>query len=241
VGTAIRVALATAAYALFHSALASRRAKEVAARLPHGAEVYRFFFNAQAVVTFGALVAYVVTRPKRTVYHVRGPAAALMRLGQATGVGWAVAAARATGVPRLTGFDNVVALVRREPTYPPPAAQGPEVDEQSGELRVRGPFRLGRHPLNLAPLAPFWLTPHLTTRRLAFNVVGTLYLALGSLHEERRLTAAYGERYRRYQRSGVPFYVPRLAPPSFDGLPATTERTDAATRRRAGGDQRVRR
>ena len=208
--TALRVALVTAAWAALHSALASRRAKDVAAaRLPHGRELYRVFYNAQAVVLFAGLAAYIVALPRRTLYRVRGPAAVALRCGQLAGIAWAVAAARATGMARLTGLDNVAALAHAEPPHPPPAAQGPELDERTGELRAGGPFRLVRHPLNLAPLPPFWLTPHMTTRRLAFNVVGTLYLVLGSLHEERRLAAAYGDRYRRYPESGVPFYLPR--------------------------------
>lgn len=35
-------------------------------------------------------------------------------------------------------------------------------------------------------------------------------LVLGSWHEERRRSAAYGAADRRYQQSGVSFYLPRL-------------------------------
>ncbi|HEX6094912.1 MAG TPA: hypothetical protein VF432_01205 [Thermoanaerobaculia bacterium] len=208
--SALKVAVATGVFAITHSLLASTRAKTAfASRVHSGRELYRIAFNAQAVFAFGALAWYIARRPKRTLYRVRGPLAGLMRLGQFGGVAFGIAAARATGVVTLSGLDNLLAVLTRTPVKQAPAAQGPEADE-SGVLRVRGPFTLVRHPLNLAPLAPFWLTPHMTTRRLAFNVVATAYLAIGSLHEEQRLLREYGEAYRQYQREGVPFFLPSL-------------------------------
>lgn len=50
----------------------------------------------------------------------------------------------------------------------------------------------------------------MTTQRLAFNLAATLYLVLGSLHEEQRLRTEYGQAYADYQESGVPFYWPRF-------------------------------
>lgn len=114
----------------------------------------------------------------------------------------------------MTGIEGVIDVVRGAPAHPVPVAQGPELDEETGQLRIRGPFTISRHPLNLAPLVPFWLTPHLTTRRLAFNLVGTAYLILGSFHEERRLGAVYGEEYSRYRASSVPFYLPGTRHPA---------------------------
>lgn len=204
----LKTALATAAFAAVHSALAGTRVKDaVAARVPHGRELYRAAYNAQAAVTFGALVWFIARQPKRTIYRVKGPAAALLRLGQAGGIVFAAAAARATGIATLSGVDNVLAVLTGAKPRPVPAAQGPEADE-NGALRIEGPFRLVRHPLNLAPLAPFWLTPHMTTRRLAFNLVATAYFVVGSLHEEQRLLRQYGEAYERYRRGDVPFYLP---------------------------------
>jgi protein-S-isoprenylcysteine O-methyltransferase Ste14 len=76
-------------------------------------------------------------------------------------------------------------------------------------MRVRGPFRLSRHPLNLAPLPIMWFNPRISTNLLAYNLVSTAYLVLGSVLEEHRLAAKYGEPYREYQASEVPFYLPR--------------------------------
>jgi protein-S-isoprenylcysteine O-methyltransferase Ste14 len=52
-----------------------------------------------------------------------------------------------------------------------------------------------------------WLMPVMTTSLLAFNLAATLYLYIGSFFEEKRLLAAFGDDYLRYQHK-----VPRLIP-----------------------------
>lgn len=225
--SALKVALASSVFAILHSLLASTKAKDAfATRVHFGRELYRIAYNVQAVAAFGGLAWYIARRPRRTLYRVRGPLAGLMRLGQLGGVAFGIAAARATGVATLSGLDNMIAVLTGRRVKQAPAAQGPEADE-SGVLRICGPFNLVRHPLNVAPLAPFWLTPHMTTRRLAFNVIATAYLVIGSLHEEKRLLREYGKAYWNYQRQGVPFFLPSFGPrkrtASLDGSDITTE------------------
>jgi protein-S-isoprenylcysteine O-methyltransferase Ste14 len=212
---ALRVAVATVAFGVVHSLLASQEAKALAARALGARRrdaTYRIFFNAQAIVTFALLVRYGAGLPAHTLHRVHGPAAALLRAGQVGGLAWLWMAAREVGVLRLAGITALLGALREEPSPEGPAAQGPERGDD-GALTTGGPFRFSRHPLNLSPLPVFWLTPHLTTRRLAFNVVATAYLVLGSMHEERRLRARYGDDYEAYRRSGVPFFLPRLALP----------------------------
>ncbi len=212
VESALKIGAATAIFGVVHSLLASHGAKNFAARLVGERRrdaAYRIFYNAQAIATFALVLGYGSCLPTRTLYRVRGPVAGLLRGAQAAGLVWAYLAAREVGILRLAGMTNLHAYLRGEPMPPGPAAQGPERQE-TGALSAGGPFRWSRHPLNLAPVPVFWLTPHLTTRRLAFNLVATVYLVLGSLHEERRLRALYGADYDAYQRSGVPFFLPLL-------------------------------
>lgn len=207
-----RAVLATAVFGVCHSALASRQAKEMAAgivgqRARDGG--YRFFYVGQSVLASALLLGYLARLPATTIYHVRGPGAMLLHAGQAASLLQLLAAARAAGVARLAGLANLRAWMSGASIPPGPAAQGPETGPE-GRLAVDGPFRWSRHPLNLCAVPLFWLTPRMTSRRLAFNLAGTAYFVLGSMHEAMRLRRAYGRQYAEYEQSGVPFFWPRM-------------------------------
>ncbi|MCA1686797.1 MAG: hypothetical protein LC745_12680, partial [Planctomycetia bacterium] len=89
-----------------------------------------------------------------------------------------------------------------------PDGQGP-APRANGTMRATGPFALGRQALNFALLPLIWLWPRMTTKLLAFNLVATAYLVLGSVHSERHLVETYGRAYRSYQQH-VPFFIPGL-------------------------------
>ena len=208
--TATKAAIATLCFAGIHSLLAARRTKSAVARAVgeeccHG--TYRLFYVGQSLVSFAALSVYTGTLPRATLYQVRGPTRLLMRIGQVASVAAVYWAAHQSGIARLAGITNYRAWRRGEPVPPGPAAQGPEIG-RDGALLASGPFHWSRHPLNLVPLGLFWLTPDMSTRRLAFNLVSTVYLVLGSRHEELRLLSTYPQLYPTYQKSGVPFYLP---------------------------------
>jgi protein-S-isoprenylcysteine O-methyltransferase Ste14 len=219
-GAVRRIALAVAAFAAVHSALASRSAKRAARRAAGGRAGdgwYRAAYNAQAVLTFAALVAHARRLPDRELYRARGPLAALLRAGQLAGLAYAAWAVRQVGVGPMAGVTSLGAWAEGRPEVPPaPEAQGP-APARGGALRTTGPFAWSRHPLNFAPLPVLWLQPRMTRNLAAFNALATLYLIAGSWHEESRLAAAYGEEYEAYRRSGVPFYWPR--PPRAVGSP----------------------
>lgn len=212
--TVIKTAIATFAFAAVHSLLASRQAKRVVADMvgsKRSEATYRVFYVGQGLLTFAALTAYCDSLPKQTIYQLRGPAALLVRAGQIAGIVQLLAGLRQVGLKRWAGWDRLQAWRRGVDLPIAPVAQGPEMAED-GSLSASGPFRWSRHPLNFAALPLFWLTPHMTTRRFAFSAVGTAYMVLGSLHEEARLRAAYGEVYERYLQSRVPFFIPGLRP-----------------------------
>ena len=215
----IQAAGATAAFGVLHSMLASRAAKEAAAGLVGERNrdgLYRAFFNVQATVTTGMLVAYVARRPGRELYRVRGPARAAMHAGQAASLVMVVAAAHEVGMLRFGGLRSLAAWAAGGPVPPSPEAQGPAPNGE-GRLEAGGPFRLSRHPTNFWALPVLWLWPRMTTPLLAFNVAATVYFVIGSKREEERLLEAYGAEYRRYVRSGVPFYVPAIPMPRRSG------------------------
>jgi protein-S-isoprenylcysteine O-methyltransferase Ste14 len=78
-------------------------------------------------------------------------------------------------------------------------------------LVTSGPYRWVRHPMYAGTLLLLWAVPHWTVNLLAFSISATLYLYLGSLHEERRLLRAFGDPYREYM-ARTPRFIPRLRP-----------------------------
>jgi hypothetical protein len=206
----LKVAAATAAFGAVHSLLASRPAKQAAARTfgeRNRNGLYRVFYIGQSLVTFGLLTSYIRRQPSREIYQIEGPLAALMRAAQAGSLVFATAAAHQVGLQRIIGLESFRAWLGAGPVPAEPEAQGPALDEH-GRNRSAGPFAWSRHPLNFAPLPIFWLNPRMTTNLLAFNIASTIYFLLGSLHEEARLRQEFGELYDHYLRSGVPFYIP---------------------------------
>jgi len=209
--TVLRMALATLAFGLVHSALASRAAKHMAGRALGERRRdggYRLFYVVQSCAAFGALLAWGARQPARTVWRLHGPGAVLARAGQVAGAVQLLAGLREIGPLRWAGIDHLRAWQHGEPMPPALGAQGPE-RRPDGSLTTGGPFRHSRHPLNFAALPLFWCTPHLTSRRLGFNLAATVYLVLGSLHEENRLRALHGDDYRAWA-GRVPFFVPGL-------------------------------
>ena len=207
----LRLAGATALFFGLHTLFASQSAKQAATRLvgTRGRNsFYRLFYNGFALGSFAALGWYAARLPDRELYHVRGPGAWLMRLGQAFGLVGMAAGARQIGYARFTGLANALAWLRGDAYIPPePAAQGPALDE-AGTLRATGPFRCCRHPLNAAMLPVFWLMPRMTARLLLFNALMSVYAVLASRNEERHLLDAYGRAYADYQEGGTPFFLP---------------------------------
>lgn len=89
---------------------------------------------------------------------------------------------------------------------------------ESGSLNVGGFYAWMRHPLYTFSLLFLWLTPAMTTNLLTAYLLFTLYFYLGSIFEERRLLAEFGDTYRDYQRR-----VPRLIPIRFSSKNLTPD------------------
>jgi methanethiol S-methyltransferase len=86
-------------------------------------------------------------------------------------------------------------------------------DPKHGEFAARGAYGLVRHPLYLALLVMIWATPDMSTDRLLFDVMWTVWMVVGTMLEEADLVAECGESYRSYQRI-VPMLIPWTKPRS---------------------------
>lgn len=77
---------------------------------------------------------------------------------------------------------------------------------------IRGPYRWVRHPLYFFIIVIIWSCPLLTTDRLLFNILWTIWIIIGTILEERDLVNDFGDDYRDYQ-ARVPMLFPwRLRP-----------------------------
>ncbi|WP_439626256.1 methyltransferase family protein [Gemmata sp.] len=205
----VKVALASALYFAAHSALANDWTKGQAAHLlgQRTADAwYRPFYLVQGLLFLGLLALYIRRQPGRDLYDLGGGWRWATRAGQVVGVLLLAWAALSVGFPHLTGAEQLAAWwhdgeVPRMPDGQEPSPAG------DGTMRTTGPLGYTRHPLNWSLLLVFWLHPRMTTRLLAFNLVMTAYLFLGSLHAEAHMLRFYGDAYRGYQER-VPFFAP---------------------------------
>jgi protein-S-isoprenylcysteine O-methyltransferase Ste14 len=192
-------------WAVVHSLLASVPVKDWTRRvLGEGVDRwYRLAYVVFASVSGLPLLLMVAVLPDRALYAVPSPWRWPMRGGQALALGAAVWAVLETGPTYFLGLSQLL-------------ARG---SSQANTLQVRGFYCWVRHPLYLFSIVILWLSPDMTVNLLVFYGLITLYFAIGSLHEERRLLAEFGHAYRDYQRQ-VPWLIPTrgrcYAPPQVD-------------------------
>ena len=196
-------------WALVHSVLASKQAKDLARQFAgprYRDGLYRFAFNAQSVVSLVWAALRFSRLPDRELYRVGPPWSWLFRASQAASLGVLLSGVRVMGVMRFAGITPLRDLLAGRQLRPAPEAQGPPLGSDD-EVVKAGAFRFSRHPGNLGALGFFLFLPRMTANRAVLLVLVGLYVVLGSLHEEHRLRAAHGAAYERYRRA-VPFLIP---------------------------------
>lgn len=205
-----RVVLVCVLWAAVHSLLGSKQAKDLARRIAgprYRDGLYRSVYNVQSVVSLAWAAWWFLRQPDKEIYEARPPLSWLLRAGQGASLGVLFWGIRVIGVLRFAGLTSLLDLLAGRDPRPEPEAQGPPIGAD-GEMVIRGPFRVTRHPGNLGALGFFALFPRMTANRAVLAALVALYVVLGSLHEEYRLRAAYGAAFERYRRT-TPFLLPR--------------------------------
>jgi protein-S-isoprenylcysteine O-methyltransferase Ste14 len=101
----------------------------------------------------------------------------------------------------MFGLDSIIKNLRAKPSPSKP-------------FTIQGPYRWVRHPLYLFMIVLFWSCPILTTDRLLFNIMWTVWVIIGTILEERDLADDFGDAYRDYQAK-VPMLFPRGIRPAY--------------------------
>jgi protein-S-isoprenylcysteine O-methyltransferase Ste14 len=165
-------------FALHHSIMARTGAKAWLTRLAAPA-LERSIYVWMASLLFLA-VCWLWRPLPGVIWQTRGAGLALYA-AQIFGAVLTIAAARIVGVWELAGV--------KQPDHTKPI-----------EFKAAGPFAIVRHPIYLAWVLMVFATPVMTTSRLVFAVISTLYLIAAIPFEEASLVEAHGEEYRAYQR-----------------------------------------
>lgn len=76
---------------------------------------------------------------------------------------------------------------------------------------MKGPYRWVRHPFYFFALVLIWSCPVITSDRLLFNILWTIWIVVGTILEERDLISHFGDVYVRYQQQ-VPMIIPWRGP-----------------------------
>lgn len=89
-------------------------------------------------------------------------------------------------------------------------------------FRLRGLYRLVRHPLMMGFLVAFWSTPTMTLGHLFFALMVSGYIAFGVWMEERDLVREHGAAYLEYRRK-VRAVIPLPRRAAGEGAVLSTE------------------
>lgn len=200
----ITILLAFTLWAIVHSLTAGTRAK-AAFRRRFGERayqgLYRGLYNLFSLASFlVVLYAIAVALPDRLLYSVPMPYRVLNIAAQAIGlVGLAYALYR-TGIFEFLGLSQLVRFVQGDPQPERPAT-----------FISTGAYGLVRHPLYFFSMLFLWANPDMTLQSLVLYGLITIYFVVGSVHEERRLAAEFGDAYLTYKEQ-VPYMLPIKLP-----------------------------
>jgi protein-S-isoprenylcysteine O-methyltransferase Ste14 len=190
--------LGMAAYGVLHTLMAGQLKPRFAARFGQRAYegLYRIVFNGVSLVSFVPVGLMVLLAPAGVVWAWPAGWAPLLWLVQAVGLVGLIASVMQIDAMRFLGVSQFVAYRRGQPL--------PLPDEP---LTTGGLYGLVRHPLYLFSLLAIWPVGVMTEAYLGMCLGVTAYFLIGSVYEERRLLAAFGDSYAQYRQR-----VPRIVP-----------------------------
>ncbi len=193
----LRIILAWAAFAVFHSLTVSEGYERLARRAMGDrafAIYHRLLFTGYSTVAFALLVLYISKVPDASLFRLEGWPRLLCHAVQAGG------AAFLLWTPwDLKEFVGLRQWERRKEPAPPAG--------RNDRLFTGKAYGVVRHPLYLGISAILAANPVQSRNSLASTAMVILYFYVGTFFEERRLMRKFGEEYRAY-RERVPRFLP---------------------------------
>lgn len=196
----VELLIALLIWTLFHTLMAAVDTKDwfrrtFGERAYRG--LYRLLYNVIAGWTLLPILYLLITRaPDGALWSVPMPFRLVNYTLQFIGALGALAALWQTDVWRFLGLRQLVRYVRGEADPEPPSP-----------FISTGTYRLVRHPIYFFGLLVLWANPVMSWTVFIVSLWAAVYFLAGSLHEEQRLLAEFGDAYRIYQAR-----VPRLLP-----------------------------
>jgi protein-S-isoprenylcysteine O-methyltransferase Ste14 len=194
-------------FALHHSGFARSGAKAwLARRLPRGLERSLYVWVASLLF----LVVCLAWRPVPGVaWEASGAARGLLYCVQLAGIVLTLKSASRIDIWDLSGVRQARAAAGMEAVgHAAAPAQTAEPLAPDSSLEVSGPYRWVRHPIYFGWVLLVFGAPTMTSGRLLWAAISTLYLVVAIPFEERALSREFGRAYTSYQQK-VPW---RLVP-----------------------------
>jgi protein-S-isoprenylcysteine O-methyltransferase Ste14 len=186
-------------WGVLHSLTASHAAKAFARKVlgdRHADGLYRLLYNVVSVVTFLPLMAVAAILPDQPLYRFPDQLIPFTILIQVVCV---IAVLLAVIQVDLWSFMGLRQLLRW--------LENANTPDSPARLIRSGMFALMRHPIYFFSLVALWLTPVMSLNTFTLFVCFTIYFWVGSIFEERKLVAEFGEDYKQIQQK-----VPRIVP-----------------------------
>lgn len=194
----LRIVLAWAAFAVFHSLTVSE-GYERRVRRRIGDEAFnayhRLAFTAYSAVAVALVLLYVRTVPDRPFYRLEGIPRLLFHAAQLGGFAFLL----------WTPWDLKEFLGFRQ--WERRRKGGARGEVSPGRLFTGKAYGVVRHPLYLGCSAILLFHPVQTRNRAVSTAMIVLYFYVGTFFEERRLLKKFGDEYRAYQER-VPRFLP---------------------------------
>ena len=193
----IRVVLAWAAFAVFHSLTVSEGYERLVRRLIGDkafVAYHRLAFTGYSVAAFAALLLYLRTIPDHPLYHLEGVPRLFLHVIQLGAIAFLL----------WTPWDLMEFLGFRQWER---HRKGKASTDQAERLFTGKAYGIVRHPLYLGFSVILLFHPSQTRNSALSTAMIVLYFYMGTFLEEKRLVSKFGDAYREYQKK-----VPRLLP-----------------------------